>query len=69
MPERFGRGVLWLMFAWLALESVVTGASAIYWAAERDLGAAVISVAVSVFCGFLAQGFWRGLGCPSFVRR
>jgi hypothetical protein len=63
------RILLWLIFVWLAFESVVTAAASIYWAAERDLSAALISVLMSMICAVLAREFWRGLGRPAPVRR
>lgn len=69
MLARGGRVLLWLVFVWLASESVVTAAASIYWAAERDLGTALISVVMTMLCALLAREFWRGLGRPALVRR
>jgi hypothetical protein len=62
MPARIGRSLLWFMFVWFAWQSVATAGYSIYWAAERNLGDALVGVLVTIICGVIAREFWRGLG-------
>ncbi len=68
MAARIAHVLLWPLFVLLGFESVVTAASSIYWAAERDLSAALISVLMTILSGVVAFEFWRGLKRPSLVR-
>jgi hypothetical protein len=68
MFARVSRVLLWAFFVSLACESAGTAASSIYFAAERNLTAALMSVFMTVVCGIATREFWRGLGRPSLAR-
>jgi hypothetical protein len=68
MFARVSHLALWAIFVSLACESAGTAASSIYFAAERDLTAALMSVFITIVCGVVARESWRGLGRPSLAR-